>query len=359
MSSIPTTARLTPQALSNLLSQRILVLDGAMGTMIQSFQLQEADYRGDEFARWPSDLKGNNDLLVLTKPEIILDIHRQYLAAGADILETNSFNATTIAMADYEMSHLSARINRESAALARKACDEFSALTPEKPRYVAGVLGPTNRTASISPDVNDPGYRNIDFDTLVEAYTESTRALIEGGADIIMLETIFDTLNAKAAAFAVLQVFDEIGYKLPVMISGTITDASGRTLSGQTTEAFYNSLAHVEPVTFGLNCALGPDLLRPYVETLSVISESYVSVHPNAGLPNEFGEYDLSAVDMAAEIKDWATQGFLNVVGGCCGTTPEHIKAICDAVAGVIPRQPNAVSHQFNLAGLEAFSLEW
>jgi 5-methyltetrahydrofolate--homocysteine methyltransferase len=348
---------LTPDALRALLAERILVLDGAMGTMIQQFKLQEADYRGTEFANWSTDLKGNNDLLVLTKPELILDIHRQYLAAGADILETNSFNATPIAMADYDMSHLSARINRESAALARQACDEFS--TADKPRFVAGVLGPTNRTASISPDVNDPGYRNVDFDTLVAAYCESTQALIEGGADIIMLETIFDTLNAKAAAFAVLKVFDELGFNLPVMISGTITDASGRTLSGQTTEAFYHSLAHVEPVSFGLNCALGPDLLRPYVETLSGISECYVSVHPNAGLPNEFGEYDLDAVEMAKEIADWAEQGFLNIVGGCCGTTPEHIRAISDVVAGKPARQPKEKTHQFHLSGLEAFGLEW
>jgi 5-methyltetrahydrofolate--homocysteine methyltransferase len=348
---------LTPEALRALLAERILVLDGAMGTMIQQYKLQEADYRGTEFVDWSTDLKGNNDLLVLTKPQLILDIHRQYLAAGADILETNSFNATPIAMADYDMSHLSARINRESAALARQACDEYS--TPDKPRFVAGVLGPTNRTASISPDVNDPGYRNVDFDTLVSAYCESTQALIEGGADIIMLETIFDTLNAKAAAFAVLKVFDELGYSLPVMISGTITDASGRTLSGQTTEAFYHSLAHVEPVSFGLNCALGPDLLRPYVETLSGISECYVSVHPNAGLPNEFGEYDLGAVEMAKEIADWAQQGFLNIVGGCCGTTPEHIKAISDVVAGLPARQPKQKTHQFHLSGLEAFGLEW
>ena len=348
---------LTPDALRALLAERILVLDGAMGTMIQQYKLQEADYRGTEFANWSTDLKGNNDLLVLTKPELILDIHRQYLAAGADIVETNSFNATPIAMADYGMSHLSARINRESAALARQACDEYS--TPDKPRFVAGVLGPTNRTASISPDVNDPGYRNIDFDTLVSAYAESTHALIEGGADIIMLETIFDTLNAKAAAFAVLQVFDEVGYALPVMISGTITDASGRTLSGQTTEAFYHSLSHVEPVSFGLNCALGPDLLRPYVETLSGISECYVSVHPNAGLPNEFGEYDLGAAEMAKEIADWAEQGFLNIVGGCCGTTPEHIRAISDVVAGKPARQPKEKTHQFHLSGLEAFGLEW
>lgn len=353
------TTKLTADALRDILKERILVLDGAMGTMIQAYRLQETDYRGDEFANWPSDLKGNNDLLVLTQPQIISEIHRQYLEAGADILETNSFNATTIAMADYDMSHLAARINFESARLAKTLCEEFTAKDPNKPRYVAGVLGPTNRTASISPDVNDPGYRNVDFDTLVVAYAEATRALIEGGADIIMLETIFDTLNAKAAAFAVLQVFDDIGYKLPVMISGTITDASGRTLSGQTTEAFYNSLAHVEPVTFGLNCALGPDLLRPYVETMSGIAECYCSVHPNAGLPNEFGEYDLAATEMAVEIKDWAQHGFLNIVGGCCGTTPSHIKAIADAVKGLKPRQPKAVAHQFNLAGLEAFSLEW
>jgi 5-methyltetrahydrofolate--homocysteine methyltransferase len=353
------TPRISREALAEILSQRILVLDGAMGTMIQNFRLQEADYRGDEFADWHCDLKGNNDLLVLTKPDCILDIHRQYLAAGADILETNSFNATSIAMADYDMSHIAARINFAAAKLARQACDEFTALTPEKPRFVAGILGPTNRTASISPDVNDPGFRNVDFDTLVRAYEESTTALIEGGADIIMLETIFDTLNAKAAAFAVLNVFERIGYKLPVMISGTITDASGRTLSGQTTEAFYHSLAHVEPLSFGLNCALGPDLLRPYVETMAGISECFVSVHPNAGLPNEFGEYDLGAAAMAAEIHDWAKQGFLNIVGGCCGTTPEHIKAIADAVAGVPVRQPKALSHQFHLSGLEAFGLEW
>ncbi|MDZ7870135.1 MAG: homocysteine S-methyltransferase family protein [Rheinheimera sp.] len=354
-----TTNRLTATQFKQLLAERILVLDGAMGTMIQNFQLQEADYRGSEFADWPSDLKGNNDLLVITKPEIILSIHRQYLAAGADIIETNSFNATTIAMADYDMSHLASRINREAAQLARQACDEFTAQNPAKPRFVAGVLGPTNRTASISPDVNDPGYRNVSFDQLVDAYSEATHALVEGGADLIMLETIFDTLNAKAAAFAVLKVFDELGFKLPVMISGTITDASGRTLSGQTTEAFYHSLAHVEPVSFGLNCALGPDLLRPYVEIMAGLAECATSVHPNAGLPNEFGEYDLGAVEMAAEIKDWATHDFINIVGGCCGTTPEHIRVIADVVAGLPPRQPKPVSHSFNLAGLEAFSLEW
>ncbi|WP_445428657.1 homocysteine S-methyltransferase family protein [Alishewanella sp. HL-SH05] len=352
-------SKLTPAALRAQLQQRIFILDGAMGTMIQQQTLDEAGYRGSEFADWPSDLKGNNDLLVLTQPALIADIHRQYLQAGADIIETNTFNATTIAMADYHMSHLAARINREAAALARQVCDEFLATEPHKPRYVAGVLGPTNRTASISPDVNDPGYRNVSFDELVTAYMEATLALVDGGADIIMLETIFDTLNAKAAAFAVLQVFDELGYSLPVMISGTITDASGRTLSGQTTEAFYHSLAHVEPVSFGLNCALGPDLLRPYVETLSGISSAFVSVHPNAGLPNEFGEYDLGATEMAAEIADWAQQGFLNIVGGCCGTTPEHIAAISQAVQGMPARQPKTPDHSFHLAGLEAFSVEW
>jgi len=353
------TPRLTASAFLELCQQRILLLDGAMGTMIQNRRLEEADYRGEEFANWPSDLKGNNDLLVLTQPEIIADIHRQYLAAGADIIETNSFNATPIAMADYEMSHLSARINLEAARLARAVCDEFTAKNPDKPRYVAGILGPTNRTASISPDVNDPGFRNVSFDELVHAYSESTHALIEGGADLIMIETIFDTLNAKAAAFAVLKVFDELGFKLPVMISGTITDASGRTLSGQTTEAFYHSLAHVEPVSFGLNCALGPDLLRPYVEIMADIAECPTSVHPNAGLPNEFGEYDLGPDEMAKEIADWAQSGFINIVGGCCGTTPEHVEAMARVVASLPARKPKSPNHHFYLAGLEAFSLEW
>jgi len=351
--------RLSVATFRQLMAQRILVLDGAMGTMIQNYRLSEQDYRGAEFADWASDLKGNNDLLVLTQPDIIKTIHRQYLLAGADIIETNSFNATSIAMADYEMSHLSARINYESARIAREVCDEMTAQNPQRPRFVAGVLGPTNRTASISPDVNDPGYRNVSFDELVKAYSESTHALIKGGADLIMLETIFDTLNAKAAAYAVLQVFDELGFELPVMISGTITDASGRTLSGQTTEAFYHSLAHVDPVSFGLNCALGPDLLRPYVEIMAGIAECATSVHPNAGLPNEFGEYDLSAEEMAKEIRDWASEGFINIVGGCCGTTPEHIQAIAAAVADLQPRQPKAPTHHFCLSGLEAFSLEW
>ncbi|MFV0576247.1 MAG: methionine synthase [Vibrio sp.] len=346
------------QQIQALLHSRILLIDGGMGTMIQSHKLQESDYRGDRFADWPSDLKGNNDLLVLTQPELIKQIHSQYLEAGADILETNTFNATTIAMADYNMESLSAEINLEAAKLARQAADEWTAKTPDKPRFVAGVLGPTNRTCSISPDVNDPGYRNVSFDELVTAYSESTRALIAGGADIIMIETIFDTLNAKACAFAVLSVFDEIGYKLPVMISGTITDASGRTLSGQTTEAFYNALRHVEPLSFGLNCALGPDELRQYVVELSRISECYVSTHPNAGLPNAFGEYDLEPADMAVHIKEWANSGYLNMVGGCCGTTPEHIRHMAQAVEGIKPRSLPEIPKACRLSGLEPLTID-
>jgi 5-methyltetrahydrofolate--homocysteine methyltransferase len=339
------------------LKKRIHIIDGGMGTMIQGYSLEEEDYRGERFSDWHSDLKGNNDLLVLTQPQIIKSIHNQYLEAGADILETNTFNATTIAMADYDMESLSAEINIAAARLAREAADEWTAKTPHKPRYVAGVLGPTNRTCSISPDVNDPGYRNVSFDELVEAYSESTRALIEGGSDLILIETIFDTLNAKACAFAVDSVFEEIGRKLPVMISGTITDASGRTLSGQTTEAFYNALRHVEPISFGLNCALGPDELRQYVEELSRISETFVSAHPNAGLPNAFGEYDLEAEEMASHIKEWAEAGFLNLVGGCCGTTPEHIRQMCVAVEQVAPRVIPDIKVECRLSGLEPLSI--
>ncbi|MFB2865453.1 methionine synthase [Aeromonas sp. MdU4] len=335
------------------LKDRILIIDGAMGTMIQGYKLGEADYRGERFADWHTDIKGNNDLLVLTRPAVIREIHEQYCAAGADILETNTFNATRIAMADYEMEAFSAEINREAARLARAVADEWTAKEPHKPRFVAGVLGPTNRTASISPDVNDPGKRNVTYDQLVAAYTESTHALIEGGADIILIETIFDTLNAKAAAFAVEGVFEALGYSLPVMISGTITDASGRTLSGQTTEAFYHSLRHVKPVSFGLNCALGPDELRQYVEELSRISETHVSAHPNAGLPNAFGEYDLDAAEMASHIREWAQSGFLNIVGGCCGTTPTHIRAMADAVAGLKPRALPELPVACRLSGLE------
>ncbi|HDY8145641.1 TPA: methionine synthase [Vibrio vulnificus] len=339
------------------LKQRILLIDGGMGTMIQGYKLQEQDYRGERFADWHSDLKGNNDLLVLTQPQLIKEIHHAYLEAGADILETNTFNATTIAMADYDMESLSEEINFAAARLAREAADEWTAQNPAKPRYVAGVLGPTNRTCSISPDVNDPGYRNVSFDELVEAYSESTRALIRGGSDLILIETIFDTLNAKACAFAVDSVFEELGFALPVMISGTITDASGRTLSGQTTEAFYNSLRHVRPISFGLNCALGPDELRPYVEELSRISETFVSTHPNAGLPNAFGEYDLSPEEMAEHVKEWAQSGFLNLIGGCCGTTPEHIRHMAMAVEGVSPRVLPEIPVACRLSGLEALTI--
>ncbi|ELK8329940.1 methionine synthase [Vibrio vulnificus] len=339
------------------LKQRILLIDGGMGTMIQGYKLQEQDYRGERFADWHSDLKGNNDLLVLTQPQLIKEIHHAYLEAGADILETNTFNATTIAMADYDMESLSEEINFAAAKLAREAADEWTAKNPAKPRYVAGVLGPTNRTCSISPYVNDPGYRNVSFDELVEAYSESTRALIRGGSDLILIETIFDTLNAKACAFAVESVFEELGFALPVMISGTITDASGRTLSGQTTEAFYNSLRHVRPISFGLNCALGPDELRPYVEELSRISETFVSTHPNAGLPNAFGEYDLSPEEMAEHVKEWAKSGFLNLIGGCCGTTPEHIRHMAMAVEGVSPRVLPEIPVACRLSGLEPLTI--
>jgi len=346
------------QQFEQVLQQRILILDGAMGSLIQTYNLGEADYRGERFKDWPSDLKGNNDLLSLTQAQIIRDIHCAYLEAGADILETNTFNANSISMADYDMESLVYELNVESAKLARSAADEFTAKTPDKKRYVAGVLGPTNRTASISPDVNNPGARNITFDQLVESYIEATRGLVDGGSDILLIETIFDTLNAKAAIFAIKTYFETENIELPVMISGTITDASGRTLSGQTTEAFYNSLRHIEPVSIGLNCALGPDLLRPYVEEMSRVANVCVNVHPNAGLPNEFGEYDLTPEDMAAEIADWAEKGLLNIVGGCCGTTPAHIQAIAKSVEKLQPRQQPEPSIACRLSGLEPTTIE-
>ncbi|MGX2974561.1 methionine synthase [Ursidibacter arcticus] len=342
--------------LKNALAQRILILDGAMGTMIQQYKLTEQDFRGERFADSLIDLRGNNDLLTLTQPLLIKAIHEKYLEAGADIIETNTFSSTTIAQADYDLQAVAYELNFAGAKLARMAADKYS--TPEKPRFVAGILGPTNRTASISPDVNDPGFRNVTFMELVDAYAEATKGLIEGGSDIIMIETIFDTLNAKAAAFAIEQVFEELGVELPIMISGTITDASGRTLSGQTTEAFYNSLRHAKPISFGLNCALGPKELRPYVEVMSKICETYVSVHPNAGLPNAFGGYDLGADDMAAYIKEWAESGFLNIVGGCCGTTPEHIKAFADVVAGIKPRALPQIKTAMRLSGLEPLNID-
>ncbi|WP_090205549.1 methionine synthase [Ectothiorhodospira magna] len=339
------------------IQRRIMILDGGMGTMIQGYGLQEADYRGARFADWPSDIKGNNDLLVLTQPGIIREVHAAYLEAGADILETNTFNATRIAMADYGMEDLVPEINREAARLAREVADEYTRKTPDRPRYVAGILGPTNRTASISPDVNDPGFRNVWFDELVAAYREAAEALLDGGVDILMIETVFDTLNAKAAVFAVEGLFEDRGERWPVMISGTITDASGRTLTGQTTEAFWNSLRHARPFSIGLNCALGPKELRPYVEELSRIADTHVSAHPNAGLPNEFGGYDETPAQMAEEISEWAGSGLLNIVGGCCGTTPDHIRAIREAVEKHPPRPLPKITPACRLSGLEPFNI--
>jgi 5-methyltetrahydrofolate--homocysteine methyltransferase len=343
---------------SALLAERILVLDGAMGTMIQAHSFDEAAYRGARFADHGQDLKGNNDLLSLTQPDAIRTIHAAYLAAGADIVETNTFNSTSISQADYGLEALVYELNREGARLARAACEEWTGKTPEKPRFVAGVLGPTSRTCSISPDVNNPGFRNIHFDDLVTAYSEALRGLIDGGADLVLIETIFDTLNAKAAVFAVESWFDaHPDARRPVMISGTITDASGRTLSGQTDAAFYYSLRHARPVSFGFNCALGAKELRQYVENLSALCQCAVSAHPNAGLPNAFGGYDETPEMLAAEIGDWARAGFLNIVGGCCGTTPDHIRAIAAAVAGAAPRRIHATEPKTRLCGLEPLEI--
>jgi len=324
------------EQLKALMAERILILDGAMGTMIQRRKLEEEDYRGERFADWDSPLKGMNDLLVLTQPKIITDIHKEYLEAGADIIETNNFNATTSDLVRYNLQDYAYEINVEAAKLAKSCVLEYN--TDDKPRFVAGVLGPNQKTASVSVDVNDPGARAINFDELVEDYSLATRGLIEGGVDLILIETIFDTLNAKAAVFAIKTVFDEDDVEMPIMISGTVADLSGRTLTGQETEAFYNSLRHANPITMGLNCALGPDELRQYVQELSRVSEFGVSAHPNAGLPNELGEYDLEPVDMAEHIEEWAKSGFLNVVGGCCGSSPDHIRAIANAVSNVVPR---------------------
>ncbi|WP_305072332.1 methionine synthase [Propionivibrio sp.] len=343
--------------LISLLQQRLLILDGAMGTMIQRHNLQEADYRGTRFAGHPHDLKGNNDLLLLTRPEVIRGIHSEYLAAGADILETCTFNATSLSQADYHLESIVYELNVTGAKLAREVCDEFTAKDPKKPRFVAGVLGPTSRTASISPDVNDPGYRNVTFDDLVTSYTEAIRGLTDGGADILLVETVFDTLNAKAALFAIEQFFETTGRRWPVMISGTITDASGRTLSGQTAEAFWNSLSHIQPLSFGLNCALGAKELRQYVEELARVCDCYVSAHPNAGLPNAFGGYDETPDMLADEIADWAKHGFVNIVGGCCGTSPDHIAAIARKVATIKPRAIPAIEKKLRLSGLEPFNV--
>ncbi len=343
--------------LRDLLSRRILILDGAMGTMIQRHSLSEADYRGDNetarFALHAKDLRGNNDLLCLTRPELIRDIHAEYLSAGADILTSNTFNATSISQADYGLESIVYELNLAGARLAREACEQFTADNPAKPRFVAGVLGPTSRTASISPDVNDPGYRNVDFDQLVEAYVEAARGLADGGADLLLLETVFDTLNAKAALFAVEKFFEQCGRRLPIMISGTITDASGRTLSGQTAEAFWNSLRHARPLSFGLNCALGARELRAHVAELSRVCDCPVSAHPNAGLPNAFGGYDEAPETLAAALREWGEAGIINIAGGCCGTTPEHIRQIAGALAGLPPRIPPRIERKLRLSGLE------
>jgi len=327
--------------IKELLDQRILIIDGAMGTMIQRYKLSEADYRGERFKDWPSDIKGNNDLLCLTQPQIIKAIHKEYLEAGADIIETNTFNAQRISLADYNMQSLAYEINFEAAKIARSAIDEFTVNCQQSTvnRFVAGAIGPMNKTLSLSPDVNNPGYRALTFDEAVEAYYEQVKGLVDGGVDLLLIETIFDTLNAKAAIFAIKKYFRDVKKEsLPIMISGTITDASGRTLSGQTLEAFYNSVAHARPLSIGLNCALGAKEMRPHIEELSQIATCYVSAYPNAGLPNTMGEYDEQPHETAGFIEDWAREGFVNIVGGCCGTTPEHIKSIAAHVKKLQPR---------------------
>ena len=357
MTRSPISRETTLAELQSALRQRILILDGGMGTMIQQERLEEADFRGERFAQWPSEVKGNNDLLVLTQSALIKSLHRAYLDAGADIVETNTFNSTRLSQSDYGMEALVPELNREAARIAREACDEVARATGV-PRFVAGVLGPTSRTASLSPDVNDPAKRNVTFDQLRENYFEAAEALIEGGCDLILVETIFDTLNAKAALFALDELFEARGERLPVMISGTITDASGRTLSGQTTEAFWNSVRHARPLTIGLNCALGAADLRPYLEELATKADTFVSAHPNAGLPNEFGEYDQSAGEMAAIVREFGESGLLNVIGGCCGSTPAHIAAIAAAMQGLAPRAVPEIAPACRLSGLEPFNID-
>lgn len=341
------------QLLPELLSQRILILDGAMGTMIQQYKLQEEDFRGDthRFDNHPIDLKGNNELLSITKPEVILEIHQKYLAAGADIIETNTFGATTVAQDDYHLAEFAREMNLASAKLARQACDEYS--TPDKPRFVAGALGPTPKTASISPDVNDPGARNVDFETLRKAYYEQVESLVEGGIDLLLVETIFDTLNAKAALFAIDEYFENSGERLPIMISGTVTDASGRILSGQTVSAFWNSLRHAKPLTFGLNCALGATLMKPYIAELAKICDVAISCYPNAGLPNPMSDtgFDETPEITSRLIEDFSKDGLVNLVGGCCGTTPEHIAAIAKKVANYKPRKITDIWNSYRSNG--------
>ena len=327
------------EKLYQALKERILVLDGAMGTMLQRYKFTEEDYRGERFRNWEHPLKGNNDLLSLTQPQAIEEVHRKYLEAGADIIETNTFSGTTIAMADYHMEDLVYELNLESAKIARKVCDEFTDANPEKPRFVAGSIGPTNKTASLSPEVNDPGFRAITFEELRVAYKQQSEALLDGGADILLVETVFDTLNAKAALFAIDEIQEERNMQIPIMVSGTITDASGRTLSGQTAEAFLISVSHLNLLSVGFNCALGAQQLTPYLETLSHNSDFYISAYPNAGLPNAFGQYDETPEQMAEQIREYAEKRLINIVGGCCGTTPPHIKAIADLVKDYEPRK--------------------
>ncbi|MBX9588558.1 MAG: homocysteine S-methyltransferase family protein [Hyphomonadaceae bacterium] len=342
-------------ALKAAAAQRILIVDGAMGTMIQRHKLDEAGYRGKRFADFAKPVKGNNDLLVLTQPQIIADIHAAYFAAGADIVSTNTFNAQRISLADYGMEALAYEMNLEAAKLARAVADSFTAKTPDRPRLVAGALGPTNRTASISPDVNNPGFRGVTFDELVQAYSEQARALIEGGVDLLLIETVFDTLNAKAAGFAALEAFDAAGVELPLIVSGTITDRSGRTLSGQTPEAFYFSIRHLKPFAVGLNCALGAELMRPYLAEIAAVAETLTIAYPNAGLPNAMGEYDEGPHDMACQLGPWAKDGLLNIVGGCCGSTPEHIAEIVAHVEKYPPRPVPKIERKMRLSGLEPF----
>ncbi len=339
------------------MARRILLLDGAMGTMIQNRKLVESDYRGELLAGHNHDLKGNNDILNLTRPEVIAEIHEEFLDAGADFISTNTFNATRIAQADYGTETLVPEINREGARIARAAADAATHKSPDQPRFVVGSLGPTNRTASISPKVEDPSYRNVTFDELREAYREAASSLIEGGADLLMIETVFDTLNAKAAIFAVDEVAEELGEAIPLLVSGTITDRSGRTLSGQTVEAFWNSVRHANPLAVGLNCSLGAEQLRPHLLELARVADVPVSAHPNAGLPNEMGEYDEVPAITAKHLGEWAQAGLVNIVGGCCGTTPEHIRAIGDAVAPHPPRTIPKIEPRTRLAGLEAFEV--
>ena len=352
---MPTDRETRIAQLAEALSSRILVLDGPGGTMIQQRKPTEADYRGARFADWPQDPTGNNDLLNITRPDIIRDIHLKYLEVGADIIETNTFSSTTISQADYGMEAIARELNVEGAKIAREAAEALS--TPEKPRFVAGAIGPTNRTASLSPDVNDPGARNVTFEELVESYRDAAAGLIEGGVDTFLIETIFDTLNAKAAIFGIEELFDEIGFRIPIMLSVTITDQSGRTLSGQTLEGFWHSVRHAEPISVGINCALGPDLMRPYISDLSSVADVFVSAYPNAGLPNAFGEYDETPESMTVHLKEWAESGLLNIIGGCCGTTPAHIAAFAAAVEGLPPRKPATVPPAMRLSGLEPMTI--